>query len=62
MLPEEVKQEGAVGAKTYLTYLRSFHNLGMGLFVLFLYAACQVSNVTVVLDAACIVITVMTYK
>jgi len=46
LLPDETKQEGAVGAKTYLAYIRSFHNLGMGLLVVFLYAACQVSNGT----------------
>lgn len=42
ILPEETKQQGAVSAKTYLAYLRSFHNLGMGLLVIFLFVVCQV--------------------
>lgn len=45
LLPEEAKQEGAVSAKTYLSYLRSFHNLGLGIFVVFLFAVCQVGPI-----------------
>ncbi|XP_032238396.2 ATP-binding cassette sub-family C member 4 isoform X2 [Nematostella vectensis] len=40
--PEETKQEGAVSRQTYAAYLRSFHDLGTGVFLIFLFAMCQV--------------------
>lgn len=44
LLPAEQKQEGAVSAKTYLAYFRSFPNLGTALIIIFLFAFCQVGT------------------
>ena len=44
LLPAEQKQEGAVSIKTYMAYFRSFHNLGAGFGIIFLFALCQVTK------------------
>ena len=42
VLPEEVKQEGAITARTYTEYFKAGHSAFAMLGVLFLFVACQV--------------------